>query len=186
MNNLYTLLNKDFGFTANETCRFIESAKFHKLKKDDFWLRSGELSRYLIFVHTGYLRKYFICDDKEITDDFYFENDFAGELASTLSRSPSATNIIAMEPSKISCWHFGEIYKQSRDSLKLERLLALFVREEFISLYSRARFFSYQSPKQRYEKLLKNKPKIIQRANQYHIASYLGITPQHLSRIRAS
>jgi hypothetical protein len=77
---------------------------------------------------------------------------------------------------------FNELCKAS---LALEHLHRLLVELSFLRFYNRTVSFLLQTPKERYSELVLTHPTVIQKATQYHIASYLGISPQHLSRLRA-
>ena len=67
-----------------------------------------------------------------------------------------------------------------------EHLLRIMLERTFLTFYQRSVSFVTDSPKERYASLIETQPEVLQRATQYHIASYLGITPQHLSRLRGA
>ena len=91
-----------------------------------------------------------------------------------------------MKPTSLLVFSYHELDKLSKESRNIEHLMRIFAELAFVRYYNKATSFLLQSSKERYEELIRSQPQVLQRATQYHIASYLGITPQHLSRLRAS
>ncbi len=147
-------------------------------------LREGEVARYLYLVRKGCLRICFNNDGKEITFQFFFEHQGVSSIESYLSGKPSLFSIESIEPStliSIRRDHFDEmirLYPELKDGLlqiALQRLI------NYANLFlSRIK----DTPRMRYEALLREHPEILQRVPLHYIASYLGITPVSLSRIR--
>jgi len=157
-----------------------------ELKVGDYWFYEGGYATNIAYITKGYLRKYLLTEDGEKTDFFYFENDLTGDLPSIITKAPSKSYNVAMEPTSLLAFSYNELNKLSEESRNIDRLLRTFAELAFIRYYEKANSFVLQSPKERYLELINTQPKVLQRATQYHIASYLGITPQHLSRLRAS
>lgn len=179
LSRIATLTDKELEEIADLT--FVK-----ELKARDYWFHSGMIAQHVAFIYKGYLRKYFIVDGTEKTDFFYFENSFTGDLPSILEKSPCKSFNIAMEPTTLIALPFDNLNELALNSFNIEHMLRQFVEKGFITYYNKAAAFLLQSPKERYESLIKQYPEILKRVTQYHIASYLGITAQHLSRIRAS
>jgi CRP-like cAMP-binding protein len=147
-------------------------------------LNEGEISTHAHAIKKGCLREWFNKDGKEITFQFFFEGQAVASIDSFLNNQPSLYTIESIEPSII--------YSISKD--KFEEINQLFpeFKEKFQELmYQRFRNYANlflsrikDSPKERYEDLIQNNPQIIKRVPQHYIASYLGITPTSLSRIR--
>jgi len=147
-------------------------------------LYEGEISTQAHIIKKGCLREWFNKDGKEITFQFFFEGQAVASIDSFLHKQPSLYNIESIEPSII--------YSINKD--KFEEIYQLIpeFRERFQELmYQRFRNYSTlflsrikDTPKERYEDLILNHPDIIKRVPQHYIASYLGITPTSLSRIR--
>lgn len=157
-----------------------------ELKTGDFWFHPEMYANQVAFITKGYLRKYLLIDGKEKTDFFYFDNDLTGDLPSIISNEPCKSYNEAMEPTSLLVFSYHELDELSKESRNIERLLRVFAELAFVRYYNKATSFVLQSPKERYESLIRSQPQVLQRATQYHIASYLGITPQHLSRLRAA
>lgn len=147
-------------------------------------LREGEISDHAHVIRKGCLREWFNKDGKDITFQFFMEGQAVASIDSFLNRLPSLYTIESIEPS--------EIISVSRENFdKLQELFPEF-KEQFQALLFK-RFRNYanlflsrirDSPRERYEDLLRNHPELIARIPQHYLASYLGITPISLSRIR--
>ncbi len=147
-------------------------------------LHDGEISGHIYIIKKGCLRQWFNKDGKDITLQFFFENQPVASIDSFLNNQPSLFTIESIEPAKII-----SISKET-----FERLHIIY--PEFNNRFNEylfQRFRNYallflsrikDSPKERYDDLVKNHPEIIKRVPQHYIASYLGITPISLSRIR--
>lgn len=147
-------------------------------------LNEGETARYIYFIKKGCLRLWFNKDGRDITFQFFFEGQAVASIDSFLSKQPSMFTLESIEPSSII----------SLSKENLERLQQLYpeMKEGFQEImFQRLRNYSNlflsrikDTPQERYEDLIKNHPEIIKRVPQHYIASYLGITPISLSRIR--
>lgn len=156
-----------------------------ELKRNEHFLRQGEVCKYLGFIVKGYVRLYFLADGEEITKDFNFENSFCGSYASFSLQQPSRFNVLAME--KVSLYAIGRealfnFYNKYPNGQKFGRLSMenMFIRKE-----NREASFLLDPAEQRYKDLLIQYPRIEQRVPLKYLASYLGITAETLSRIRA-
>lgn len=147
-------------------------------------LEEGKVSRTMYFVEKGCLRTWVNAKGKDITTQFFFEGDKVSSIESFRTNQPSLYSIESVEPSvlqTISRKNFQDIMEVS-PALREEMQLHLFRR----LMESQKIFFSFlkNTPRQRYQELMEKQPKIIQRIPQHYIASYLGVTPVSLSRIR--
>jgi CRP-like cAMP-binding protein len=147
-------------------------------------LNEGEISRHIYFIKKGCLRQWFNKDGKDITFQFFFENQAVASIDSFLSNEPGIYNLESIEPSTI--------FSLSKENF--DQIMRLYpeMKEGFQEiLYQRFRNYAQlflsrikDTPRERYEDLITNHPEIIKRVPQHYIASYLGITPISLSRIR--
>lgn len=178
---------KELAYLSDEDLQGIASlCSIEKLQVGDFWFQEGMFLHKVAFIYEGYLRKYYLKDGKEKTDFFYFENNFTGDLPSIISNSACQSYNVAMEESTLVTLSYRKLNELAKKSYNIEHLLRLITEKGFVTYYNKGLSFILQSPKQRYEALMRGHPEILKRATQYHIASYLGITPQHLSRLRAA
>ena len=150
-------------------------------------LKEGEVSKKMFLIEKGCIRVWFNNQGKEITLQFFFENNMVSSIESFRKKFPSPLFIETIEPSVI--WW---IHKKDFDRIIAEISEISLLREKLIdALFERTfghmqHFFSFMkdAPAQRYQNLIKDKPQIIQRIPQHYIASYLGISAVHLSRIK--
>jgi len=183
---LLNILNQISPLTDKDQNDIRDIISKKELKTGDYWFHPEMYANQVAFITKGYLRKYLLIDGKEKTDFFYFDNDLTGDLPSIISKETCKSYNEAMEPTSLLVFSYHELDKLSNESRNIERLLRVFAELAFVRYYNKATSFILQSPKERYEELISTQPQVLQRATQYHIASYLGITPQHLSRLRAS
>jgi CRP-like cAMP-binding protein len=150
-------------------------------------LREGKTAQNYYFVEQGCLRLWFDNNGKDTTVQFFFENDGVASLDSFKNSVPSAFTIETIEPSVIQILPktvFNDMLKElDENPYFLKALLEIsFQRQRHYmnEFLSRIR----DTPSQRYINLIKDKPHIVKRVPQHYIASYLGITSVHLSRIK--
>jgi CRP-like cAMP-binding protein len=154
------------------------------LSKGANLLTEGKVCRNLYFVESGALRGYYTLDGKEITHWFGFETDFVTSLHSFITAAPAIENIQLLEGSIL--W---SISKESLMALlnryhELERLVRIVYEKYYIQLEERLVNAQFKTAAERYESLLRQSPHIIERVSLGHIASYLGISQETLSRVR--
>ena len=147
-------------------------------------LHEGDVSKHGYFIKEGCLRLWFNNKGKDVTFQFFFENEGVSSIESFRSGEPSLFAIESIEPSiiyKISKKNFEKIFM---DNPAYSEFMHEIIYKR-LSHYSRL-FMSYikNTPEERYKEMLKNSPHIIKRIPQHYIASYLGITSVSLSRIR--
>lgn len=151
-------------------------------------LNEGETSKKLFLIEKGCIRVWFNHNGKDITTQFFLENNMVASIESFRKNTPSQVTIETIEPC-IVWW----IHKKDLDSILEEIKNAPALRDLFINgIFERTfdymkHFISFikDTPKQRYLNLIKEKPQIVLRVPQHYIASYLGITTVHLSRIKS-
>lgn len=165
---------QESGFLFSETT----------LKKGELWVKEGELKSDVLFVNKGMLRSYFVKNEVEKTFNLTIENQIVTPTESYSYGLPSTDFIQAVEDT-----HLCNISRESLDilfaqSAKWERLGRLLYESYTIEQEIRLRSFIAESAKERYERLYKNQPQLIQRTPQIYLANFLGITPQSLSRLR--
>ena len=151
-------------------------------------LQEGEISKKLFLIEKGCVRVWFNNNGKDVTFQFFFENSTVASIESFIKKFPSPVIIETIEPS-VLWW----IHKKDIDRIIEEIKDVPLLRDKLIdALFDRTfdymkHFFSFikDTPTQRYLNLLQEKPQIIQRIPQHYIASYLGVTTVHLSRIKS-
>lgn len=158
--------------------------KEKKYRKGDFFLAEGEVCKHVGFLAKGLMRYYINDDGKEKTYGFSQENNFVSNYESFVPRMPLAQIIQALEDCElfvISYSGLQEFYKEIDGGERFGRLV---IEQVFIQTLQERNSFYIDSPEFRYEKFIREHPDLKQRLSQYHIASYVGVKPQSLSRIR--
>ena len=156
-----------------------------KLRKRQYILQEGDVCKYITFVEKGILRNYTI-DEKgtEHIMQFAFEGWWTSDQFSFLTGEPAIYNIDALEDSELLL-----LSKKAEEQLlqkipKFERYFRILLQNNLIATQRRLISSLSQSAEQRYNELINGCPTIPQRVPQHMMASFLGITPETLSRIR--
>ncbi len=158
-----------------------------RFRKGSNILREGDIENYLSFIVSGSVRLYTITNaGEDISIEFATANNFASSYSSFVSQTPSNLYIEALDDTLLLSINNADLYECYRISPTGERLGRLnaecylsYKEERQISLLSK-------SATERYLELLEQNPELLQLAKLQHIASYLGIKPESLSRIRKS
>ncbi|RLJ32204.1 CRP-like cAMP-binding protein [Chryseobacterium sp. 7] len=146
-------------------------------------LEEGKVSDKMFLVKNGALRVFFYQDGKELTLDFITENQAVSSFDSFLNGIPSDFVIETLESTTVYELHTDTFHTLMENPEFQHAFHPLFYKR-FSEINKRLISFIKDSPQQRYEQLLKNRPELLLRFPQHYIASYLGITSVSLSRIR--
>lgn len=171
--------------TEPEWARFSGAMQPAVFAKGEHLLRMGEVCDHVTFLGTGLVRTYRIHDGEDLTEQFFFEGNYATEYESFLTRTPSTVGLVAMEAVeciRITHAALQQVYGQGTNAERMGRLIAEHI---FVGSARRNRSLLFETPEQRYLNLMKERPKVMARVPQKYIASYLGLKPESLSRIRA-
>ena len=184
-NILREQLSKHIALTDEE---FLHCTSFFipkKVRKDQYLLQEGDICKYLAFVTTGTLRSYTIdAKGEEHIVQFAFEGWWISDLYSFLTSQPSTYLIDALENSETLLIDAPSYNKLCTSLPKFERYFRILLQNNYIASHRRILASISLSAEERYLQLLDSCPTIGQRIAQRHIASFLGITPEALSRIR--
>ncbi|TDQ23864.1 Crp/Fnr family transcriptional regulator [Tenacibaculum caenipelagi] len=162
----------------------IASSKVCVYKKGDIVVREGQFSKKVFFIVQGCSRAYYLKDGKDISDWFTFENQFMASIVSFFSNEPSPHYVEFIEDSTVLEFSKDTVDKLSQKHHDFERLISKIVTETMLGLCERLYTIQFNKAEERYKHLLSIYPFITNRIPLTHIASYLGITLETLSRIR--
>lgn len=176
---------KEYGSLTPEIEKELSTRiKSQTKQKGDFFLKQGQIVSSLFIIEKGLVRSFFMNDEKEVNSWFGFENIILGSILPLFYKLPSFENIQFLEKSTyyyITMDDLNELYKRYHSMETIGRIMA----EEYCKIMEdRIMSLHIQSAEERYNTLLKEQPDVIQRVSLGHIASYLGITQETLSRIR--
>jgi CRP-like cAMP-binding protein len=170
----------------NETLNALQSiSSDKKFKKGDLLLQQNEICGKSYLIISGIARKYYLNDGKEITTELYFDNDLAVSFDSYTLQQPSREFIEALTDVTVSITHY-QAFQDAK--VKYPKLLALdLMFAEYYGMWVENRLFEFHTmtATERYLEILNKSPHVIQTIPLGIIASYLGISLETLSRIRA-
>lgn len=184
MEQLVVLFTQKLGMDIHHWETFCSLLKTKDLKKKEHLISEGSVCNFIGFVSSGTLRSYVRNDEEEFNNDFYFDNDFVSAYTSFLTQTATNCNIEALTDCTIhyiSYQKLNNLIAQDSAFLKLSKYIS---DTYFIRKCKRETSFLKYSASQRLENLNSLYPGIEQRVSQYHIASYLGVKPESLSRIK--
>ena len=155
------------------------------IKKKKDLLVPDKVCKYIYFIKEGCLRSYFI--DSKAVEHIYqirMDNSWISDLESFFSRKPSNYYIEALEDSDLLCISYDNLELLYKQVPALERYFRILFQKAYINALERLNSTMWESAVDRYNSMLKEQPDMFQRVPLVYIASYLGITPESLSRIR--
>lgn len=151
-------------------------------------LEEGEVSKKLYIIEKGCIRVWFNNNGKDLTTQFFFENQSVASIESFMKKLPSPTTIETIETSVVWWIHKNDLDKILEEVKEIPELRDSLINMLFERTFDYMKYFvSFikDSPVERYTNLIKERPQIILRVPQHYIASYLGITTVHLSRLKS-
>ena len=161
-----------------------ERSTLLQVEKKTLLVQEGQYSESMFLVADGALRAYYLKDGKDVTDWFAFEHEIVSSLQSYFNNIPSPTYIESIVPSLVLVLLRNDILYFSEKYRAFERLVHIITTQTMLRLQERIVALQFETAQQKYRNLLKDKPDIELRVPLIHIASYLGITIETLSRIR--
>ncbi|HYE53302.1 MAG TPA: Crp/Fnr family transcriptional regulator [Chitinophagaceae bacterium] len=178
-------ISRYISLTEEETALFTALLKPKSLRKRQYLLQAGDVSRFECFVNTGCLRAYSLDDNgQEHVVQFAVEDWWIGDMYSFLTQTPATYNIEALEDSEVVLLDKAG-YDRLLDSItKFDRMFRIIIQNAFIAQQRRVIENMSLPAQERYLLFQKRYPQLGQRLPQHQVASYLGITPESLSRVR--
>lgn len=172
-------------FSETELALISENFETLPLEKDEHYLREGQICKVVGYVEQGLLMYYKVAEDgSEIVCDFAQENDWATQYESFINKSPSAFFVKAIEPTRLKTISLEGLNRLYQKIPAFEKLAKQLVEKAFMDMIKKSVEFQNLRAEDRYDKMVKDYPALLQRVPQYYIASFLGVAPQSLSRIR--
>lgn len=180
-------IKKLFENFDDATLKALNEISYSKIySKGDYLLNINSICNKSYWVERGILRKYFIHNDKEVTTEFYFKDDLAISFDSYSLQKPSREYIQALTDVTVNATDYNSFQIQKTKHRQLEELD--FLMTEYYALWLEEKVFELHTlnATQRYQTLLTKSPHIIQQVQLTQIASYLNVSLETLSRIRAN
>jgi len=181
---LFDFLSKYVSLTEDEKNAITSLDIFHSVKKGTTLLKEGQKSNNGYFVLKGCIRAYYIIDGEEKTTAFYTEMEGLTPYC-VITKAPSEYYISCIEDTILTVSNSDMEAEVNSRFPKFETLCRILSAELLAKQQIDFDEYKTSSPEQRYLNLIQKRPDLIQRVPQHQLASYLGIKPQSLSRLRA-
>jgi len=173
------------GASFSELAFFLQQFSARNCSKKSQLLRAGQVANEVYFVLTGCLRLYYVKEGVDISGYFFTENMFAGAYDSFISRKPSTHSIEVLEDATLLAISYDQLQKLYVEYPRMNEFVRKIIEQRFIAIHELLTSQILDSPEERYSNLLKNHPSLLMRIPQHHLATFLGVTPVSLSRIRS-
>jgi CRP-like cAMP-binding protein len=181
---LFTEIQSIADFSTEDITLFRSTFEEVFIPKGEHFLLEGQISKSIGYIQSGLTMHYKLIDGTEIPCDFTIENEWVAYLKSFTTGTVSDMNIKALEDTHVlllSNVRMGELFAAQP---KFMALRSYYTELAFMRNAEHAANLATLQAKQRYYKFLTDRPGLINRVPQYHIAAYLGIQPQSLSRLK--
>ncbi len=181
---LFDFMSKYISLTEEEKNIILSLDIFRTVKKGTILLKEGQKSKSSYFVLKGCIRTYYVIDSEEKTTAFYTEME-ALTPPCVITQTPSEYYVSCIEDTLLTVTNSDMEVEVNAKFPKFEIMCRKLSEENLAKQQINFDEFKTSSPEQRYLNLLQKRPDLIQRVPQYQLASYLGIKPESLSRVRA-
>ena len=178
------LLEGAIALNEEQANAVTECIPIKTFEKGHILLREGQVSNESYFNIKGLVRKYYLVDGEERSTEFYVEKDAISSLQSYNLNVPANHYLECIEDCKLAVLSREKELELFKRVPGFESLCRVSVEEELGAYQDKLAQFMISSPEKRYLDLMENRPDLLQRVPQYHLASYLGVKPESLSRIR--
>lgn len=183
-NKLIEYFSKITQFSSEERNALIESMDVKTLKKNDFILKENQHNKNTFFILKGLVRQFEAINGEEVTTNFYREGQWIISLTSFSENPISQDNLLCIEETAIVIGNEEKAQELFKKFPRLETVSRIVLETVFAEQHKWMMSYLTDTPEKRYLKLLETQPDIFQKVPQYHIASYIGVKPESLSRIR--
>lgn len=183
-NKFVAYFSKISPLSKEESAAIAESMQTKTFKKGDFLLREGQVAANTYFILEGCVREYLLTDGEEKTTNFFTEEKWAISLNGFTPDNPAKHNWVCVEDTTVVAGDEQQAQDIFKRFPRFETLSRTIMEAAFAEQKEALTSYYTDSPEQRYLKLLESRPGLIQRIPQYQLASYIGVKPESLSRIR--
>lgn len=156
-----------------------------ELKKGEILFAEGEVCHSIVFVVKGLMRQYYYKNGHDVTEHFSYEGSVLICIESFLKQEPTRLIAEALEPCEVYLLSYDTLRQQIVRSWEINTFYRKILEESLITSQQKADSMRFETAVDRYLELMKRQPEVIRRAPLSYIASYLLMTPETLSRVRA-
>ena len=183
-NKFVNYFSKISPLSQEESEGIAQSMRTKSYKKGDFILKEGQISINTYFVLQGCIREYILIDGEEKTTNFFTEEQWAISLNGFTPQNPAKHNWVCAEDTTVVVGDEQQAQDLFKRFPRFETISRAIMEAAFAEQKESLASYYTDSPEQRYLKLIRSRPGLVQRVPQYHLASYIGVKPESLSRIR--
>ncbi len=185
MDSFFNEVKKFVNLDAEAKEAFSKIMVYHEFSKGHILVKPNSVCNYIYFIESGLTRTFYEKDEKDVTDWLSSENTFACCVVSFINRVPDRRGIELLEDTKLWAIQYYELEELYREYHAIERMGRLIVSFGLTQLQQRFDDLHFSTAADRYKKMMEQTPSLLQRAPLNVIASYLGISQETLSRMRA-
>ncbi len=184
MKKLMDLINTYQKLSEKDEMLILDNITRNKYSKGELIFRSGSIAQDLYFLTEGLVRLYYNRDGEDKTAFFFTEGNFICAGDSYVNKVPAKENYQALEETELYVFSEEAVIRLLQASPKFEIIARIATENELIQCQKMIASFVTKSPEERYLELIETKPELFQRVPQHYIATYLGVSPETLSRIK--
>ena len=179
-------VNRRFPEMTIESRNLLASIVTRKdMEKGEILLKEGQVSHHFVIVAKGMVRQFYYKNGKDVTEHFSYEGDIVICIESILLQEPTRLMIEALESGTLYLIPADQFLKLSKESWEINMFYRKMLEYSLIVSQKKADSWRFETARERYLRLMETQPEVIKRAPLAHIASYLLMTPETLSRVRA-
>jgi CRP-like cAMP-binding protein len=183
-NKLLNYFSKIMPLSEEEASAIAATMNIQQFKKGTVLLKEGQIATQAYFVLKGCVRQYYVVDGEEKTNNFFTEEQWVVSINSVSQNIPSTHFLACCIDSTLVVGNRQEEEDLYRRFPKFETISRKVMEKVFAEQQEIMASYTTDTPEQRYLKLLQSRPDLFQRIPQYQLASYIGVKPESLSRIR--
>ena len=179
-------VNRRFPEMTIESRKLLASIVTRKdMEKGEILLKEGQVSHHFVVVAKGMVRQFYYKNGKDVTEHFSYEGDIVICIESVLQQEPTRLMIEALEAGTLYLIPADQLLRLSKESWEINMFYRKMLEYSLIVSQKKADSWRFETARERYLRLMETQPEVIKRAPLAHIASYLLMTPETLSRVRA-
>ncbi|MDG1504391.1 MAG: Crp/Fnr family transcriptional regulator [Flavicella sp.] len=182
--NIKAVLTDFVNLTEEEWLVFSKLFVTKQYKKGDYFLKEKDYCDYVGFVDKGFFNFFYLVKGVHHIRGFFSQNSFISNYPCFLLKNKSKFYIQALDDSTVTLIHRDALFLLYKQLPKTQELSRKIVENLYLEVSEKYESFFLKTPEERYLNLLASEPKVIEKIPQYMIASYLGLTPEGLSRIK--
>lgn len=172
------------GFSGDDLLKIVAAFQLQSFEKNDLVVMQGKTSRHIGLVESGIFQYYVVKEGEEVTSYVSVPDTWLASVMSFVSEAPSLENIKALTPGKIFMISKSNLKKLVNEVAGFKDFYIALLEQSICGIDESRHDLIVLTADQRYAKLLKKEPRLLQQIPLQHLASMMGVTPRHLSRIR--